>query len=162
MGSAAYLHIAQRWLNEGRSREICQHRKKEGGAKTGFARLPHKQNKRAGWRIKDHLTALIQCLTPNASFKPRSQLSDVFFITLCAIICGTDNWVAIEAYGKAKKEWFVGVLNLKHGIPSHDTMGKVFAAIDHEFFSEFGAKFGSGGENIQDWSQNQTTISWLE
>jgi hypothetical protein len=50
--------------------------------------------------------------------KPRHQLGNIFFITLCAVICGADNWVAIEAYGKAKKEWFVDVLNLKHGIPS--------------------------------------------
>ncbi len=33
--------------------------------------------------------------------------------------------MAIEAYGKAKKEWFVDVLNFKNGIPSHDTFGKV-------------------------------------
>jgi len=73
---------------------------------------------------------------PRMRRKQRHQLGDIFFITLCAVICGADNWVAIEAFGKAKKAWLVDVLNLKHGIPSHDTLGKVFAAIDHAFFSE--------------------------
>ncbi|QBC45184.1 hypothetical protein C1H71_17690 [Iodobacter fluviatilis] len=68
-------------------------------------------------------------------------MGDIFFITLCAVICGADNWWGIEAYGKAKKEWLVDVLNLKHGIFFHNTLGKVFAAIDHAFFSECFSRF---------------------
>ncbi len=51
-------------------------------------------------------------------------------------ICGADNWVAIERFGKAKEQWFTEQLNLNHGIPSHDTLGDVFAVIDTEQFSE--------------------------
>ena len=63
-------------------------------------------------------------------------LSDIFFITLCATICGADNWVAIERFGKAKEPWFTELLNLDNGIPSHDTLGDVFAVIDTEQFSQ--------------------------
>jgi predicted transposase YbfD/YdcC len=63
-------------------------------------------------------------------------LQDIFFITLCTVICGADDWVAIETFGNAKKDWFTKQLDLKHGIPSHDTLGDVFAAIDTEKFSE--------------------------
>jgi len=66
----------------------------------------------------------------------KHRLADIFFITLCATICGADNWVAIERFGKAKEDWFTDQLNLEHGIPSHDTLGDVFAAIDTEQFSE--------------------------
>ena len=52
------------------------------------------------------------------------------------MICGADNWVAIEAFGKAKKSWFNKVLNLPNGLPSHDTFGDVFSVIDTEQFSE--------------------------
>jgi len=38
--------------------------------------------------------------------------------------------VAIERFGKAKEAWFTELLNLENGIPSHDTFGDVFAAID--------------------------------
>ncbi|MEE9356703.1 MAG: ISAs1 family transposase [Methylococcaceae bacterium] len=72
---------------------------------------------------------------PRVNRQKKHQLQDIFFITLCAVICGADNWVAIEEFAEAKKEWFVEQLGLKNGIPSHDTFGNVFAAIDTEKFS---------------------------
>jgi len=72
---------------------------------------------------------------PRIDRQKKHALPDIFFITLCAVICGADNWVAIEEFGKAKESWFAKELNLKHGIPSHDTFGDVFAAIDTEHFS---------------------------
>ena len=43
---------------------------------------------------------------------------------------------AIETYGKAKQQWLETFLDLTHGIPSHDTFGRVFAAIDPQQFHE--------------------------
>ena len=68
--------------------------------------------------------------------RKRHKLSDIFFITLCAAICGADDWASIEQFGRAKRKWFTAVLDLKHGIPSHDTFGRVFALIDTQKFSE--------------------------
>lgn len=73
---------------------------------------------------------------PRIARHKKHRLSDIFFIAICATICGADNWVAIETFGKAKKDWFTQLLNLDHGIPSHDTFGNVFAAIDTQKFSE--------------------------
>jgi len=61
-------------------------------------------------------------------------LSDLLVIALCAAICGADDWVAIERFGNAKLEWFRTFLSLPHGIPSHDTFGRVFSALDPEAF----------------------------
>jgi hypothetical protein len=44
--------------------------------------------------------------------------------------------VEIEEFGLAKQDWFTQQLGLVNGIPSHDTLGAVFAAIDNEQFSE--------------------------
>ncbi len=44
--------------------------------------------------------------------------------------------MAIEKFGKAKESWFTEQLGLENGIPSHDTLGAVFAAIDTEQFSQ--------------------------
>lgn len=72
---------------------------------------------------------------PRVNRQKRHQLQDIFFISICAMICGADNWVAIEEFGLAKEEWFTELLGLEHGIPSHDTFGEVYAAIDTDHFS---------------------------
>ena len=56
-------------------------------------------------------------------------------IALCAVLCGADNWVEIEEFGKAKREWFDRFLKLPNGIPSHDTFGRVFGMLDPEQFA---------------------------
>ena len=78
---------------------------------------------------------------PRVNRQKKHQLQDIFFITLCAVICGADNWVAIEEFGEAKEEWFTELLDLQHGIPSHDTLGDVFAVIDTEEFSDCFSKW---------------------
>jgi predicted transposase YbfD/YdcC len=72
---------------------------------------------------------------PRMERRKRHKLGDIFFITLCAVICGADDWVSIEQFGHAKRKWFTAVLNLKQGIPSHDTFGRVFSLIDTQQFS---------------------------
>jgi predicted transposase YbfD/YdcC len=62
------------------------------------------------------------------------NLLDIIAITICAVICGADSWVDVHKYGIAKYEWLKGFLHLANGIPSHDTFGRVFAAILPEQF----------------------------
>ena len=65
----------------------------------------------------------------------RHNLIDIVVITICAVICGPDKWEDIEAFGKAKEKGYRGFLELPHGIPSHDTISRVFAALDSEQFN---------------------------
>jgi len=67
---------------------------------------------------------------PRVSPATRHQLLDIVAIAVCAMICGADTWVEVEAFGQAKREWLRSFLALPHGIPSHDTFGRVFAALD--------------------------------
>lgn len=46
------------------------------------------------------------------------------------MICRTDDWVSLEGFGAAKVEWFRFFLDPPNGIPSHDTFGRVFAALE--------------------------------
>jgi predicted transposase YbfD/YdcC len=55
-------------------------------------------------------------------------------VALCAILCGADNWFAISVWGEAKLDWLRRYVPLKQGIPSHDTFGRVFAALDPRQF----------------------------
>ena len=60
------------------------------------------------------------------------SLSDILFITLCAVLCGADSWTEVEEFGDAKLDWLRGFLKLPNGIPSHDTFGRVFSRLDPE------------------------------
>lgn len=59
---------------------------------------------------------------------------DILIITICAAICGADDWVAVEQFGAAKRSWFETILELPSGIPSHDTFWRVFRHLDPERF----------------------------
>lgn len=65
-------------------------------------------------------------------------LVSIIGIAICGVICGADTWVDIEMFGNAKREWLETFLDLPHGIPSHDTFGRVFRALNPE---EFEASF---------------------
>ncbi len=58
------------------------------------------------------------------------HLLDIIALTICAVICGADSWVEIEAYGRSKVDWLKSFLALPNGIPSHDTISRLFAMLD--------------------------------
>ena len=62
------------------------------------------------------------------------SLHDILVLTICGTICGADGFAAIEEYGYAKYEWLRGFLDLSHGIPTHDTIGRVFSLMATEEF----------------------------
>lgn len=64
----------------------------------------------------------------------KHKLIDIVTIAICAVICGADSWVLMEAYGKIKQEWLKKFLELPNGIPSHDTFARVFAIIEPQQF----------------------------
>lgn len=66
--------------------------------------------------------------------KIRHKLLDIVVITVCAVICGLDEWDLIEDYGHAKRSWLETFLELPNGIPSHDTFSRVFSMIDPDAF----------------------------
>jgi predicted transposase YbfD/YdcC len=56
-------------------------------------------------------------------------LASILVLSLVAVICGAESFVAIEEFGEAKEAWLKTFLDLPHGIPSHDTLGRVFAIL---------------------------------
>lgn len=73
---------------------------------------------------------------PRIQLKTRHKLIDIIVITLCAVICGADEWVEIARFGRAKEGWFRTFLDLPEGIPSHDTFGRIFSPLDSNAFAK--------------------------
>jgi len=51
-------------------------------------------------------------------------------IALCAVVSGANDCVAMEKFGKSKRAWLEKYLSLPDGTPCHDTLSRVFAAVD--------------------------------
>ena len=66
---------------------------------------------------------------PRSGNALRHNFFDILVITLCAAVCGADAWTDVETFGHAKCDWLRRLLTLPHGIPSHDTFRRVFAAL---------------------------------
>jgi predicted transposase YbfD/YdcC len=71
---------------------------------------------------------------PRVERTKKHKLQDIVVIAVCAAICGAEHWTHMEIFGKVHEAWFRTFLDLSHGIPSHDTFGRVFAALDPEAF----------------------------
>ncbi len=83
--------------------------------------------------IKDHFGSLTD---PRIDRQKRHELIDIITITICAVLSGAEAWTHVEAFGKAKEEWFRTLLKLPNGIPSHDTFGRFFSLLDPSIFQE--------------------------
>jgi predicted transposase YbfD/YdcC len=67
-------------------------------------------------------------------YNRRHLLVDIVIVAICAVVCGADDWAAVEEFGQARYEWLKGFLALPHGIPGDDTFRRVFARLDAEQF----------------------------
>lgn len=73
---------------------------------------------------------------PRQAKKIEHDLVELLVIAVCGVLAGADDFVEIEEWANEKRDWFAQYLHLEHGIPSHDTFGRVFAAIDADAFGE--------------------------
>lgn len=73
---------------------------------------------------------------PRSDHTKEHQLMDILVIAICAVICGADGWVDVENFGNRKRLWLEQYLKLPHGIPWHDTFGRVFALLAPEEFQQ--------------------------
>ncbi|QDS98836.1 ISAs1 family transposase [Adhaeretor mobilis] len=80
------------------------------------------------------LTHFEELTDPRMERTKRHRLSDIVAIALCGAICGADSWADVERFGNEKIDWFRTWLPLEHGIPSHDTLGRVFSLLDTKEF----------------------------
>lgn len=61
-------------------------------------------------------------------------LPTIVFIAVCAMLCGANDFVGMEKFGISKRRWLAKYVDVTNGIPSHDTFGRVFRALNPQQF----------------------------
>ena len=64
---------------------------------------------------------------PRVVRRSRHLLVDIIVVGICGVIANCDDWPDIELFAKHRLGWFKRFLKLPHGVPSHDTMERVFS-----------------------------------
>ena len=67
---------------------------------------------------------------PRIHRNKKHLLIDIIILSIIAVICGAESWDSIEMFGKSKKKFLSKILQLPNGIPSHDTINRVFSLIN--------------------------------
>jgi predicted transposase YbfD/YdcC len=81
--------------------------------------------------LVEHFKNLVD---PRVNRTKDHDLIDILVIAVCTLLCAGESFYDMEEFGHAKREWFQTFLSLRHGIPSHDTFNRVFAALDPKEF----------------------------
>jgi predicted transposase YbfD/YdcC len=84
--------------------------------------------------IAEEFLSVIQ--DPRVERTRKHSLETILVIALLAVICGADSFVAMETYAKSRREWLATFLDLDGGVPSHDTFGRLFAALNPMMLAE--------------------------
>ena len=77
---------------------------------------------------------------PRQQGKILHNFAEIVMMVVCAVIAGCDVWEDIADYCRVKEKWLrerIG-LKLRNGIPSHDTLSRVFGMLEP---GEFQARF---------------------
>src|SRR6266571_5957862 len=73
---------------------------------------------------------------PRIERTKKHLLLDILVIAVCTLLTGGEGFQDMELFGKSKRVWLQTFLALPHGIPSHDTFGRVFARLNPQRFQE--------------------------
>lgn len=61
----------------------------------------------------------------------KHNLTDMIFLVVSAVVCGANDWKSIHTFGVSQLEWLRKFGSFENGIPSKDTISRVFTALDH-------------------------------
>jgi predicted transposase YbfD/YdcC len=71
---------------------------------------------------------------PRIVGRSRHLLFDIIVLAICGVIGNCDDWPDIALFAHKREAWFRRFLKLPHGVPSHDTFERVFAALEPRVF----------------------------
>jgi len=69
--------------------------------------------------------------------KVQHKMTDIKALVFLAMLGNANEWVAIEIFGKEHEKFLRRYLELPNGIPSHDTIQRVFAMVSSDICKKF-------------------------
>ena len=87
-------------------------------------------------------------------WKIKHTMKDIIALVFFASLANADEWGEIHLFGVMNEKFLRKYLELPNGIPSHDTIQRVFAAVSPEYLKEFRRRWemvmnGNGGGRIK-------------
>jgi predicted transposase YbfD/YdcC len=91
---------------------------------------------------------------PRINRRKKHKLPDIIILSILAVLCEAESWDSIEMYGKMHTGMLRQIPDLPHGIPSHDTLNRVFSLLNprpfERLFTEWANRLKGSGvlENV--------------
>jgi predicted transposase YbfD/YdcC len=82
------------------------------------------------------LTTLQIIPDPRIDRCKKHSLESILFIALVGMLCGADSFIEIEDFAEGNLDWIKKCVDLPNGVPSHDTICRVFSLIEKDKFCE--------------------------
>jgi predicted transposase YbfD/YdcC len=92
---------------------------------------------------------LNKVLDPRDAVKVQYPLAEILFLTVSAVISDCSEWQEIIEFGEDKLLWLRKFYPFKNGIPSHDTLNRVFSIVDEAAFQAV----------FKDWSTEKLNLT---
>jgi predicted transposase YbfD/YdcC len=74
--------------------------------------------------------SFIRLHDPRVNRRKLHNLLDIIILSILAVLSGAESYDSIELFGKENQAFLKQFLELKNGIPSHDTINRVFQALN--------------------------------
>ena len=83
--------------------------------------------------IGEDVGSILECFEdledPRSAVNRKHLLGDLIVIAICGVLAGADGPQAIGVWAASNQDWLKQHLELPHGIPSHDTIGRLLALL---------------------------------
>ena len=80
------------------------------------------------------MTYFKQLQDPRSHINKLHEINTILLIGVIATLCGAETWKQMEEFAKAKQDLIKTFIALPNGVPSDDTINRVFSAIDPKQF----------------------------
>jgi len=78
--------------------------------------------------------AFFRLYDPRMDRCKKHKLLDIIILSILGVLSGAESYDSIEMFGKENIAFLKQILELKNGIPSHDTINRIFQVLNPKEF----------------------------